>query len=124
MKLSAYPKAFEQQIVDAAHHHRVRLDRDGRALDADGLEMYDGFLTSLDDDYSIRWAKPFKNAGFEMPMMCCSPDFTNPDPDGRKRAVDHEVEMIRVTRRLGGPGALLPGADRPALPGGQHRAGH
>ena len=41
-----------------------------------------------------------------MPMLCCSPDFTNPDPDARKRAVEREAEMIRVTRRLGGPGAV------------------
>ena len=42
-------------------------------------------------------------AGFAMPMLCCSPDFTNPDPDARKRAVDREVELIGVARRLGGP---------------------
>jgi sugar phosphate isomerase/epimerase len=41
-----------------------------------------------------------------MPMLCCSPDFTNPDPDGRRRAVEREAEMIRVARRLGGPGVV------------------
>ncbi len=41
-----------------------------------------------------------------MPMLCCSPDFTNPDADARKRAVEREAEMIRVTRRLGGPRAV------------------
>jgi sugar phosphate isomerase/epimerase len=41
-----------------------------------------------------------------MPMMCCSPDFTNPDPDYRQREIDREANMIRVTRRLGGPGAV------------------
>jgi sugar phosphate isomerase/epimerase len=46
------------------------------------------------------------NAGFVMPMLCCSPDFSHPDPDERKRAIDREAEMIRVTRRLGGPGAV------------------
>ncbi len=45
-------------------------------------------------------------AGFAMPMMCCSPDFTNPDADERKKAIAHEAEMIRVTRRLGGPKAV------------------
>ena len=30
-------------------------------------------------------------AGFAMPMLCCSPDFTNPDPDARKRAVEREA---------------------------------
>ena len=39
-------------------------------------------------------------------MLCCSPDFTNPDANARSRAVEHQAEMIRVTRRLGGPGAV------------------
>jgi sugar phosphate isomerase/epimerase len=39
-------------------------------------------------------------------MLCCSPDFTNPDPDARKRAVDREAELVGVTRRLGGPRAV------------------
>ena len=41
-----------------------------------------------------------------MPMLCCSPDFTNPNPDMRRRAVEREAELIRVTRRLGGPRAV------------------
>jgi sugar phosphate isomerase/epimerase len=41
-----------------------------------------------------------------MPMLCCSPDFTAPDPDKRKREVEREADMIRVTRQLGGPGAV------------------
>jgi sugar phosphate isomerase/epimerase len=38
-------------------------------------------------------------------MLCCSPDFTHPDPDARKRPVEHEAELIRITPRLGGSGA-------------------
>jgi sugar phosphate isomerase/epimerase len=41
-----------------------------------------------------------------MPMLCCSPDFTSPDPGVRRRSVDREIAMIGVTRRLGGPGAV------------------
>ncbi len=74
-----------------------------RSLDADGLEMYDGFFTSLDDSYIDRVGDAIHRAGFAMPMFCCSPDFTNPDPDARKRAVDREAELIGVARRLGGP---------------------
>ena len=50
-------------------------------------------------------AEAIHNAGFEMPMMCCSPDFTNPNPDKRRGAVEMEVDLIRITRRLGGPRA-------------------
>jgi sugar phosphate isomerase/epimerase len=74
-------------------------------LDAEGLEMYDGFFTSLDSAYLDRVGEAIRQAGFEMPMLCCSPDFTHPDPDARKRAVEHEAELIRITRRLGGSGA-------------------
>lgn len=77
-----------------------------RSLDADGLEMYDGFFTSLEGAYLDQVSEAIQAAGFAMPMLCCSPDFTNPNPDGRKRAVEREAEMIRVTRRLGGPQAV------------------
>jgi sugar phosphate isomerase/epimerase len=86
------------------------------ALDADGLEMYERFFTSLDNAYLDTVGDAIASAGFVMPMLCCSPDFTNPDPDARKHAVDHEVEMIRVTRRLGGPRSIcrvLSGQRRP-----------
>jgi sugar phosphate isomerase/epimerase len=77
-----------------------------RDLDADGLEMYDGFFNSLDDPYIDSVAEAIHSAGFEMPMLCCSPDFTNPDADARKRAVDRHVELIKVSQRLGGPGTV------------------
>jgi sugar phosphate isomerase/epimerase len=75
-------------------------------LDADGLEMYDGFFTSLDDAYIDRVGDAIRLAGFAMPMLCCSPDFSNPDADARKRAVERECELVGVTRRLGGEGAV------------------
>lgn len=77
-----------------------------RRLDADGLEMYEGFFTSLDPAYLDTVGDAIRQAGFAMPMMCCSPDFTNPGADARRRAVEHEVRMIETTRRLGGPGAV------------------
>lgn len=77
-----------------------------RSLDADGLEMYDGFFTSLDPTYLDTVGEAIAKAGFAMPMLCCSPDFTNPDEAARKRAVEHHVELISVTRRLGGQGAV------------------
>ena len=77
-----------------------------RSLDADGLEMYEGFFTSLEPAYLDQVGEAIHSAGFAMPMLCCSPDFTSPDPDARKRAADHQSEMIRVTRHLGGPRAV------------------
>ncbi len=41
-----------------------------------------------------------------MPMLCCSPDFTHPDPAARESAVERQAAMIHVTRRLGGERAV------------------
>jgi sugar phosphate isomerase/epimerase len=106
LKLSAFPKCYLDEI--AGHRTMSVFDwiEMARQLDADGLEMYDGFFTSLDDAYIDRVGAAIRAAGFAMPMLCCSPDFTNPDPDARRRAVEREAELIVVTRRLEGPRAV------------------
>ena len=106
VRLAAFPKCYIEQIAGDRTMSVFDWIDMARSLDAEGLEMYDGFFTSLDDSYIDRVGESIRLAGFAMPMLCCSPDFTNPDPDGRKRAIDQEVELIRVTRRLGGPGAV------------------
>jgi len=103
LKLSAFPKCYLEEIAGQRSMSVFDWIEMARSLDADGLEMYDGFFTSLDDAYIDRVGDAIRSAGFAMPMLCCSPDFTNPDADGRKRAVEREAELIRVTRRLGGP---------------------
>jgi sugar phosphate isomerase/epimerase len=106
LKISAFPKCYIDQIAGARSMSVFDWIDMARALDADGLEMYDGFFTSLEGAYLDRVGAAIHSAGFAMPMLCCSPDFTNPDADGRRRAVDREAEMIRVARRLGGPGVV------------------
>jgi sugar phosphate isomerase/epimerase len=102
MKIAAFPKCYLDEIAGARTMSVFDWITMARQLDAEGLEMYDGFFTSLADDYIDQVGEAITSAGFAMPMLCCSPDFTNPDPDGRKRAIEHEAAMIRVTRRLGG----------------------
>src|SRR6516165_9878021 len=106
LKISAFPKCYIDQIAGERSMSVFEWIDMARSLDADGLEMYDGFFTSLDGAYLDRVGDAIRSAGFAMPMLCCSPDFTNPDADGRRRAVDREAEMIRVARRLGGPGTV------------------
>jgi sugar phosphate isomerase/epimerase len=106
LKLSAFPKCYLDEIAGRRTMSVFDWIAMARELDADGLEMYDGFFTSLDDDYLDRVGEALASAGFVMPMLCCSPDFTNPNPDLRQRAIEREAEMIRVTRRLGGPRAV------------------
>ncbi len=86
-------------------------------LDCDGLEMYEGFLWYPEDHaYILGIADRIRAAGFEMPMLCCSPDFTNPDPDARQAAVIHQLRMIEVASMLGGPGVVCRVLSGPRYP--------
>lgn len=106
LKLAAFPKCYIDQIAGSRTMSVFDWVKMARSLDADGLEMYDGFFTSLEVSYIDSLAEAIHNAGFAMPMLCCSPDFTNPDPDARKLAIDREAELIAIARRLGGPGTV------------------
>src|SRR5262245_52001480 len=104
-KLSAFPKCYLEQIArrDMSVFEWIEM---AKQLDADGLEMYEGFFESLDPSYLDRVGEAIEGAGFAMPMLCCSPDFTAPDADKRRAAIEREASMIAVARRLGGAGAV------------------
>ncbi|HEX4169969.1 MAG TPA: sugar phosphate isomerase/epimerase [Bryobacteraceae bacterium] len=104
-KLAAFPKCYLEDIA-AGRMSLFEWVEKARQLDADGLELYSGFLTSFDHTYLDKVGEAIASAGFVMPMFCCSPDFTSPDPDVRRREIDRESEMISVTRYLGGPRAV------------------
>ncbi len=103
LKIAAFPKCFIDEIAGRRSMSVFDWIEMAGALDADGLEMYDGFFTSLETAYLDGVGEAIAAAGFAMPMLCCSPDFSNPDAEARKRAVDREAELIGVARRLGGP---------------------
>lgn len=106
LQLSAFPKCYLDDIAGTRTMSVFDWIHLARDLDADGLEMYEGFFTSLEPAYLDQVGAAIHGAGFAMPMLCCSPDFTNPDASERQRAVEHEALMIAVTRRLGGRRAV------------------
>ena len=106
MKISAFPKCYLDDIAGDRRMSVFDWIEMAKSLPAEGLEMYEGFFTSLDDSYILEVGDAIADAGFAMPMLCCSPDFTHPDADERQRAVEHEAKMIRVTKLLGGEGAV------------------
>lgn len=117
-QLSAFPKCYLEKIAGERTMSVFDWIAMARTLEADGLEMYEGFFTSLEDGYIDSVGEAIHAAGFAMPMLCCSPDFTQPERAARQRAVEHEARMIRVTRRLGGPRAVcrvLSGQRRPEV---------
>jgi sugar phosphate isomerase/epimerase len=85
-------------------------------LGLDGLEYYSGFHELKDPS---RWAEARRTvelAGLVIPMLCCSPDFSQPDPVLRKAEVEREKTWIRMSAELGAKYCrVLSGQRRPQL---------
>jgi sugar phosphate isomerase/epimerase len=71
-------------------------------LGVDGVEMYPGFFESFEPDYLGRLNQHLRDKNLEAPMMCASPDFTQPDPAARQAEIEKEKHIIDVTAQLGG----------------------
>lgn len=105
MRIAAFPKGDLEQISEQRTKSVFDWIEEARTLGVDGLEMYTGFFWELNDTFVNRVGDALAAAGFDMPMMCASPDFTNPDPDVRAREIDLQQQHMQVTAALGGPGA-------------------
>lgn len=115
-KLAAFPKAFMDQLcVNGQMTLREWIEL-AATLDVDGLEFYMGFLDLRDpaDWPSVR--RLVEEKGLSIPMMCCSPDFTHPDPAFRQQQVEQECKWIEMTATLGGKFCrVLSGQRRPEV---------
>ena len=116
MKLAAFPKCYMDALcVDRSMSVFDWIEM-ASGLGVDGLEMYPGFFTSLDDAYLDRVREAIEKRGMTMPMLCCSPDFTHPDAAVRREEIERERRMIDVTARLGGGFCrVLSGQRRPEV---------
>ena len=102
MPLAAFPKCY---LDDLCVHRTMSveqwIDRARAELDVDGLEFYWGF-TPREDGAISRLRGRMESLGLAMPMMCYSPDFTQPEQAVRAREVEAQRRVIEVTAQLGG----------------------
>ncbi|MBT8180706.1 MAG: sugar phosphate isomerase/epimerase, partial [Eudoraea sp.] len=86
------------------------------ALQVDGLEWYAGFLEMADKSNWNIFRKRVEDQGKEIPMLCCSPDFTHPDKSFRQNEIKKQKYWIDMTKALGGSYCrVLSGQKRPQL---------
>jgi sugar phosphate isomerase/epimerase len=84
-------------------------------LGIDGLEFYSGFLRN-DEQFLEATKDALQRHNLQMPMLCCSPDFTQPDPALLEKEIESEKRMIRTTAFFGGRFCrVLSGQRRPGL---------
>ncbi len=116
MPLAAFPKCF---LDDLCLHRTMTVEQwIGMAaeLEIDGLEFYWGFTPSEDGAELERIRASLDAHGLAMPMMCYSPDFTQPDPEARAAETAKQKRAIEVTAALGGKLCrVLSGQRRPEI---------
>ena len=100
-KLAAFPKAFVRALCKDGTMTLQQWVDIAAPLKLDGLEYYSGFLELQDP---ARWAETrrmVERAGMVIPMLCCSPDFSQPDPELRRKEIEREKSWIRMAATLG-----------------------
>ncbi|MCH9653830.1 MAG: sugar phosphate isomerase/epimerase [Planctomycetes bacterium] len=115
-KLAAFPKAFMDELCLSGEMTLRQWIDLAATLDIDGLEFYAGFLEMKNENFWPEAKKMASDHGLEIPMMCCSPDFTHPDESFRKEQIEHEKFWMEMTAALGGKYCrVLSGQRRPEV---------
>ncbi|HRP05976.1 MAG TPA: sugar phosphate isomerase/epimerase family protein, partial [Opitutaceae bacterium] len=115
-RLAAFPKAFVRALCkDGTMTLQQWVDL-AAPLKLDGLEYYSGFLELQDPACWVDARRMVERAGMVIPMLCCSPDFSQPDPELRRKEIEREKSWIRMAATLGaGYCRVLSGQRRPEL---------
>ncbi len=100
-RLAAFPKAWMDGLCVDGSLSLERWIEMAATLDLDGLEFYSGFLDLRDPAGWPRYRRTAEDHGLSVPMLCCSPDFTHPDPAHRRRQVELEKGWIDMAAALG-----------------------
>src|SRR3954466_3561651 len=101
-RLSVFPKCFMDALCVTRTMSLLDWIDLASTLDVDGIEMYPAFFTSFAPDEVGRVRRRLEDAGLTAPMMCASPDFTQPDAAARKAEVEKEKQWIALSAALGG----------------------
>jgi sugar phosphate isomerase/epimerase len=115
-KLAAFPKAWVDDLCVTGRMSLREWVGLGASLGVDGLEFYGEFLDLKPPGATAEFRRVVADHGLSVPMFCCSPDFTHPDPGFRRQQVDAERRWIDMTVELGGSFCrVLSGQRRPGL---------
>ena len=114
-KIAVFPKCYMDELCV---HHTMTLGEwieIAGTLEVDGVEFYSGFIK--DNEGFLKDAKAsLERHRLQMPMLCCSPDFTQTDPDRLQEEIDREIRMIEITASFDGRFCrVLSGQRRPEL---------
>jgi sugar phosphate isomerase/epimerase len=99
-KLATFPKAELEALVDGSMRLSDYLAF-ASGLDVDGVELYPLIVDLEDPGIWNNYRHACNEMGLEIPMLCCSPDFTHPDPAFRAQEIEKEKRWIEMSNALG-----------------------
>ncbi len=114
-RLAAFPKCYMDELC--VHGTMTVFDwiELAATLGVEGLEFYSGFLHQ-DETFLKQVKAALTQHNLAMPMLCCSPDFTQPDPVLLQKEIEREKQMIAIAAFFGaGFCRVLSGQRRPEL---------
>jgi sugar phosphate isomerase/epimerase len=115
-RLAAFPKAYMDELCVSGSMSIRDWVTLATPLQLDGLEFYPGFLELREASGWPAARREVEQAGMTIPMLCCSPDFTHPDADFRRRQVESEKGWIDMAAALGATYCrVLSGQRRPEV---------
>ena len=115
-KLAAFPKAYLDELCINGKMSLKEWIELAATLDIDGLEFYTGIIDLKDPKKWGDYRKMVEDHKLEIPMMCCSPDFTHHDKAFRDKQIDLEKGWIDMCAEFGGSYCrVLSGQRRPEI---------
>lgn len=118
-RIAAFPKCYMDELCVSRTLSLTQWIDMASTLGVDGLEFYPGFFASFDTGYLAMIQAQMKKHNLLMPMLCASPDFTQPDEEERATEIERYKRMIDLVAFFDAPPPrtcrLLSGQRRPTI---------
>jgi sugar phosphate isomerase/epimerase len=117
--IAAFPKCYMDDLCLTRRMSLFTWLDIAATLGIDGVELYPGFFPTFDRTYLEDVRTALARHQLTMPMLCASPDFTQPEAQARRTEVERYKHMIDLVAFFDAPAPrtcrLLSGQSRPEL---------
>lgn len=118
-RIAAFPKCYMDELCVSRSLSLFEWIDMAAGLGVDGLELYPGFLASQERGYLAEVRDALAKHSFAMPMLCASPDFTQPSRGDRLAEVERCKGWIELVAGFDAPAPrtcrVLSGQRRPGI---------
>ena len=118
-QLAVFPKCYMDELCKTRTMSLFDWIELAATLDVDGLEFYPDFFLSFEQGYMNEIRDALHRHNLLMPMLCASPDFTQPDKQQRQEEIARQRRMIDLVAFFNAPAPrtcrVLSGQRRPGI---------